>query len=111
MRGGYSGGCNRAPVLLWQADQPTLSRFDIEHCAMTTNVSLTPELERFAKDQVASGDYGSVSEVVRDALRILKTRRDAKAAFMASYTAARSPADRSGSAGSQKIRPSTWAMT
>lgn len=63
---------------------------------MTTNVSLTPELERFAKDQVASGDYGSVSEVVRDALRILKTRRDAKAAFMAHLREIQEDADKNG---------------
>ena len=36
------------------------------------NVSLTPELETLVNEKVASGDYNSVSEVVRAALRLLK---------------------------------------
>ena len=36
------------------------------------NVSLTPELEKFVNDQVASGMYYSASEVVREGLRLLK---------------------------------------
>ncbi len=36
------------------------------------NVSLTPELERLVNDKVASGLYTSASEVVREALRLLK---------------------------------------
>ena len=39
------------------------------------NVSLTPELERFARGLVDEGDYGSASEVVREALRLLKQKR------------------------------------
>lgn len=35
------------------------------------NVSLTPELEKWVQAKVQSGLYGSSSEVVRDALRIL----------------------------------------
>jgi antitoxin ParD1/3/4 len=38
------------------------------------NVSLTPELERFIKEKVASGLYNSASEVVREALRLLDDR-------------------------------------
>lgn len=38
----------------------------------TKNVSLTPELERFVADRVASGRYRSASEVVRAALRLLE---------------------------------------
>lgn len=37
---------------------------------MSTNISLTPELEQYAKSQVASGLYGSVSEFMRDAVRL-----------------------------------------
>ena len=33
------------------------------------SVSLTPELDRFVQDQVASGRYQTFSEVVRDAAR------------------------------------------
>ncbi len=36
------------------------------------NVSLTPELEKLINDKVASGLYNSASEVVREALRLLK---------------------------------------
>jgi antitoxin ParD1/3/4 len=36
------------------------------------NVSLTPELERLVNDKVASGLYTSASEVIREALRLLK---------------------------------------
>ncbi len=35
------------------------------------NVSLTPELEKFIRDRVASGLYNNASEVVREALRLL----------------------------------------
>ena len=35
------------------------------------NVSLTPELEQWVQSKVESGFYGSSSEVVRDALRLL----------------------------------------
>lgn len=37
------------------------------------NVSITPELEAFVKQQVESGMYQTSSEVVREALRLLKT--------------------------------------
>ena len=36
------------------------------------NVSLTPELERFVDGKVESGLYNNASEVVREALRLLK---------------------------------------
>jgi antitoxin ParD1/3/4 len=38
----------------------------------TMNVSLTPELERYVAERVASGRYRSASEVVRAALRLLE---------------------------------------
>ncbi len=38
------------------------------------NVSLTRELEQFVEHKVASGLYGSSSEVVRDALRLMEER-------------------------------------
>lgn len=36
------------------------------------NVSLTPRLQRLIETRVASGRYGSASEVVREALRLLE---------------------------------------
>jgi len=44
------------------------------------NVSLTPELERLVSRKVASGSYGSASEVVREALRLLADRDEARKA-------------------------------
>lgn len=38
------------------------------------NVSLTPQLEAYVKQKVAGGMYNSVSEVVREALRLLEER-------------------------------------
>ena len=38
------------------------------------NVSLTPELERLITEKVDAGSYQTASEVVRDALRLLKLR-------------------------------------
>ena len=40
------------------------------------NVSLTPELEALVNDKVRSGLYQTASEVVREALRLLKSRDD-----------------------------------
>ncbi len=36
------------------------------------NFSLTPGLEQFVRDRAGSGDYNNASEVVREALRLLK---------------------------------------
>ena len=38
------------------------------------NVSLTPEFDSFIEGKVKSGQYHSASEVVREALRLLKER-------------------------------------
>lgn len=38
------------------------------------NISLTPTLEKFVQDKVASGLYNSVSEVIREALRLLAAK-------------------------------------
>ena len=40
------------------------------------NVSLTPELEALVNEKVRSGFYQTASEVVREALRLLKQRDD-----------------------------------
>lgn len=39
---------------------------------MSVSVSLTPELLNLIKEKVASGRYTSISEVVREALRLLE---------------------------------------
>ena len=38
------------------------------------NVSLTPELEQLIQEKVESGKYSSVSEVIREGLRLLDER-------------------------------------
>jgi putative addiction module CopG family antidote len=38
----------------------------------TRNVSLTPEIDDFIAGRIASGRFGSASEVVRAALRLLE---------------------------------------
>jgi antitoxin ParD1/3/4 len=38
------------------------------------NVSLTPQLEELVQKKVSSGLYGSASEVMREALRLLEER-------------------------------------
>ena len=42
------------------------------------NVSLTPELEQFVQSRVASGQYQTASEVVREGLRLLEEREQAR---------------------------------
>ena len=52
----------------------------------TTSLSLGEHWEMFIRNEVASGRYGSASEVVRDALRSLeirKTKLDALRAHLA----------------------------
>jgi antitoxin ParD1/3/4 len=47
------------------------------------NVSLTPELEQFVQQRVATGRYQTASEVIREGLRLLENQeRDREAAFM-----------------------------
>lgn len=43
------------------------------------NISLTPTLEQFVQDKVASGLYNSVSEVIREALRLLASKENISA--------------------------------
>ncbi len=40
------------------------------------NFSLTPSLEQFVRDLAESGDYNNASEVVREAIRLLKHARE-----------------------------------
>jgi antitoxin ParD1/3/4 len=42
------------------------------------NVSLTPELEQFVESRVASGRYRTASDVVREGLRLLEEREQAR---------------------------------
>lgn len=42
----------------------------------TMNVSLTEEMVKFVEGEVSRGEYVSASEVVRDALRVLRHERE-----------------------------------
>jgi antitoxin ParD1/3/4 len=63
---------------------------------MGTNVHLTPELERFAKECVAEGRYNNVSEVVREALRLLQDAAERKRKFMAMIREVEAEVERDG---------------
>lgn len=63
---------------------------------MSTNVHLTPALERFAREAVAEGRYNNVSEVVRDGLRLLQDARERQRAFVKSLEDARAESERVG---------------
>ncbi len=63
---------------------------------MSTNVSLTPALEQFTRECVANGRYNNVSEVVRDALRLLQEREHRIREFQKSLEDAVEEADRLG---------------
>ena len=52
------------------------------------SISLTDKLATEVRVAVASGDYASVSDVVRDALRLWQERREIRAAKLADLRAA-----------------------
>jgi len=45
----------------------------------TMNVNLTEEMASYGAEEIASGDYATASEVVRDALRLMKRDRQSEA--------------------------------
>ena len=51
---------------------------------MSLNVSLPSELEQRVRGHVASGLYGSASEVIREALRLFEAYQSVQAANLAS---------------------------
>jgi antitoxin ParD1/3/4 len=63
---------------------------------MANKVHLTPELERFAKECVASGRYNSVSEVVRAGLRLLQDAEERRSSFARMLDEVRAEAERDG---------------
>ncbi len=52
------------------------------------NFSLTPSLEQFVRDRAESGDYNNASEVVREAIRLLKRAEERRALKMERLRAA-----------------------
>lgn len=69
------------------------------------NVSLTEPMEKFVRQKVAIGEYETASEVVRDALRLLKQRDEVWRADVRSKIAQGMDSIRSGRAiPSQKVK-------
>jgi antitoxin ParD1/3/4 len=77
---------------------------------MATNVHLTPELERFARDCVAEGRYNNVSEVVRSALRLLQEQEEQRRRFTAMLDKALEEADRDGTFTIEEVRAGAQAI-
>jgi antitoxin ParD1/3/4 len=77
---------------------------------MATNVHLTPELERFARDCVAEGRYNNVSEVVRSALRLLQEMEEQRRQFTATLDEALEEADRDGTFTVEEVRAGAQAI-
>lgn len=59
----------------------------LEDCTMSLNISLPAELENRVRDHVASGMYGSASEVIREALRLFEAYQTVQLASVASLKA------------------------
>src|SRR5437868_5278392 len=56
--------------------------------ASTINVSITPQLEEWIDEQIASGWYNNTSEVVREGLRLLRVEQEIRAAKLKARRAA-----------------------
>ena len=54
---------------------------------MSLNVSLPPELESRVRAHVASGMFGSASEVIREALRLFESYQSVQGATLAALKA------------------------
>ena len=50
---------------------------------MTMHVNLSPEMEGFIKNKVATGFYGNATEVIRDAIRRMQAEESRVAAWQA----------------------------
>ena len=66
---------------------------------MTININLTPQLEAMVRDKVAGGLYGSASEVVREALRLMQEQDQLRAIKLGQLRADIRAGIESGSAG------------
>ncbi len=59
----------------------------------TKNVNLTPDLMQFVADEIAAGEYGNHSEVVRAGLSLLRVRTAKQRALLAELKASRAEFD------------------
>jgi antitoxin ParD1/3/4 len=70
---------------------------------MATNVHLTPELERFARESVEQGRYNNVSEVVRSALRLLQESEERRRQFRAMLQEVEAETERDGGVSAEDV--------
>ena len=59
-------------------------------------VTLPPDLQRFAEEEVAAGRFRNLSEVAAAGVNLLRRAEAERAAFIASLEAAEAEADRDG---------------
>ena len=52
------------------------------------NFSLTPSFEQFVRDKASTGDYNNASEVIREAIRLLKEKDELRAIKLGQLRAA-----------------------
>jgi antitoxin ParD1/3/4 len=64
-----------------------MSIIAITNTIMSLNISLPIELENRVREHVASGMYDSVSEVIREALRLFETYQDVQSSHLANLKA------------------------
>jgi antitoxin ParD1/3/4 len=62
------------------------------------NVNLTPYLKQFVEGKIESGRYNNVSEVIREALRLMEERDQVRAAKLRDLRAAIDEGENSGDA-------------
>jgi antitoxin ParD1/3/4 len=79
----FEGDLRKVKGALPNTTRRAMSGFDIAKSRPVPNVSLTPELERFAEECVRAGRYGNVSEVARAALRLLQDTERKRQEFLA----------------------------
>jgi antitoxin ParD1/3/4 len=61
---------------------------------MTMHVNLSPEMEGFIKNKVASGFYGNATEVIRDAIRRMQAEESRATAWRAAIAKGDAQLDR-----------------
>ncbi len=76
---------------------------------MGIEVVLPPELDEFARSCVETGRFGSVDEVVRSALSLLKQHEEQRAALVASLEAATTEAQEVGYRTIEEVRTTVLA--
>ena len=78
--------------------------------SLMDNVTLPPELERFAAEAVAAGRYREISEVVRAGLSLLQRAEAEVAEFVVSLEEARAEGERDGFLNAEQVEQRVRAI-